>query len=292
MQRRQFIGLALAGGAVASVPWALSRRRTATDAAPSIDYHASADHFGFDAQGNAYRLDARRNQLVRLGPAAAAVWSRGRTGLREGELNGPTALAFDAKHRIHVADAGNGRVQVFEADGSIAHVIGKDSDLALPRDLAFDAKGNLYVCDTLNHRVEVFDGGGRSIGRIGSFGQGRSELNGPRALAFAPDGALHVVDAGHARIQVFNADGKWIDSYGGGRGEPTSLLMPGSIAFGADGRAHVADATAGVVSIFDQGKLVERFVPRDAAGRALAPAQLTFDPQHRLRIMGTPGFAA
>ena len=291
MQRRQFIGLALAGGAVAAIPWAL-RRRATTKTAPSIDYHASDEHLGFDGQGNAYRLDARRNLLVRLGAAAAPVWSRGKTGLREGELNGPTALAFDAKHRIHVADAGNGRVQVFEADGSVAHLIGRDSGLVLPRDLAFDAKGNLYVCDTLNHRVEVFDETGRAIGRIGSFGQGRSELNGPRALAFASDGALHVVDAGHARIQVYSADGKWIGSYGGGQGESRSLLMPGSIAFGADGRAHVADATAGVVSIFDQGKLVERFVPRDAVGRALSPVQLTFDPQHRLRIMGTPAFAA
>jgi DNA-binding beta-propeller fold protein YncE len=291
LQRRHFIGLALAGGAVASVPWALRRRRATTSSTPSIDYHASDEHLGFDGQGNAYRLDARRNQLVRLGAATTPAWSRGKTGLREGELNGPTALAFDARHRIHVADAGNRRVQVFEADGSFAHVIGKDA-LELPRDLAFDAKGNLYVCDTLNHRIEVFDGAGRAVSRIGSFGQGRSELNGPRALAFAPDGSLHVVDAGNARIQVFSAEGRWIDSYGGGKGESKSLVMPGSIAIGPDGRAHVADATAGAVSIFDQGRLVERFVPRDAAGRVLSPMQLTFDPHHRLRIMGTPAFAA
>ncbi|AKU91973.1 NHL repeat-containing protein [Vulgatibacter incomptus] len=280
MQRRSFIGLALAGGAAALLPRAIGTWREAG----AVDLVAGPDHLSFDARGNAYRIDPVRNQLSRLD--GANDWVRGGTGIREGELNGPTALAFDARQRIHVADAGNGRIQVFEKDGSVSHVIGRpgtgEGELALPRGLAFDDAGRLYVCDTLNHRIQIFDGT-RPAGTIGAFGLGPSELNGPRSLAFAPDGLLHVVDAGNRRIQVFDTEGRWIDGYDGGEAR---LAMPGSIAFGPNGRAYVGDAAQGTVAVFSRGRPVDRFVPTDEAGHAVSPLHLAFDSQGRLRVAG------
>lgn len=284
MQRRKFLGLALVGGAGAMVPWALRRRRE-SGIASGIETSPDGDRLGFDRLGNAYRLDARRNQLQRLGASTDPGWSSGGTGSRPGELNAPTALAFDDGHRIYVADTGNGRIQVFEPDGSVSRIIGgSDRELSLPRDLAFGADGLLYVCDTLGHRIQIFDGNGRAVGSIGGFGRGPGELNGPRSLAFAPDGSLHVLDAGNARIQVFGTRGQPIAIYG----ESAKLHMPGSLAFDDEGRAYVAEASSGTVAVFADGRLKGRFAPRDAEGRALSPSWLTFDPQRRLRITGTP----
>jgi hypothetical protein len=81
-------------------------------------------------------------------------------GSSPGELSRPRGLLRDPFGRLLVADAGNGRIQVFAP----------------------------------------FEAGGAFIEAYGRRGSGPSELNGPSALALAPGAILYVVDAGNGRV--------------------------------------------------------------------------------------------
>jgi DNA-binding beta-propeller fold protein YncE len=284
VKRRVFIGVTIAGGAGALVPWLAHRRRapeTVQPKQPSFPYEVTDHLTAWDALGRAYRL--REHRLERIGSDGSVSWSHGGEQPGATVLNGPTALGFDSAHRIFVADAGNGRVQVLSPDGQLLRSVRESAQgrLLRPRALVFDKQDQLHVADVLAHIVHVFDSEGRFVRSVGGFGVDAKGLNGPRALAFSPAGELHVIDAGHRRVQVFSPDGTHRRSYGSGDG----LVMPGAIAFAGDGLGYVADAMTGFVHAFDaDGRFLDKFTPVDGAGRPAAPMGLSIGQRGDLHI--------
>ena len=67
---------------------------------------------------------------------------------------------MDGSGRVYVADSGNDRVQVFDADGAFLGNLGSQGGEAgqfmFPHGIAVDGSGRVYVADTSNHRVQVF----------------------------------------------------------------------------------------------------------------------------------------
>lgn len=118
----------------------------------------------------------------------------GRPGTREGEFRGPTGIAVaPTSGDIYVADAGNGRVQRFDAAGY--HVMSlqppEGTGMAFsPQALTVDREETLHVADPFTGRVTRFDALGRYAGAAGiAFHQ-------PRAIASGEDSLLYVADAG------------------------------------------------------------------------------------------------
>ena len=75
---------------------------------------------------------------------------------------GPRDVAVDGNGNVYVADTGNKRVRVYDANGNYLRDIGSAGSalgqLDEPSGLAIDnADGLLYVADTWNRRVSVFD---------------------------------------------------------------------------------------------------------------------------------------
>ena len=69
-------------------------------------------------------------------------------------------MATDGSGNVYVADAGNHRIQKFDASGTFLTAWGSygsgDGQFAYPSGVATDASGNVYVADTDNHRIQKF----------------------------------------------------------------------------------------------------------------------------------------
>jgi hypothetical protein len=153
MNRRTF--LATAAAAVAAPPL--------TAAAKEI-VGATPDRA--QANGVRYIVDSANHRVRMVGARGRSLGSFGHLGLKEpGELNYPSSVAIDGAGRVHVAEMGNGRIQVFSAEGEPLAMYGVRGDgpgqLLWPRTIRFDDEGNAHVRDRDN--IEVFDADGRHL---------------------------------------------------------------------------------------------------------------------------------
>ena len=73
---------------------------------------------------------------------------------------GPRGIAVDANGHVYVADTGNKRIIVFDADGNYLTQFGSagldPGQFDEPVGVTVDANGNVYVTDTWNQRVQTF----------------------------------------------------------------------------------------------------------------------------------------
>jgi DNA-binding beta-propeller fold protein YncE len=90
-------------------------------------------------------------RISKFTPDGTFVKSWGKIGVRHGEFRTPHALVFDSKGRLWVADRGNHRIEIFDADGTYLesrYMYGRTSGIFI--------KGNMvYAIDSesgpLNH---------------------------------------------------------------------------------------------------------------------------------------------
>jgi len=110
------------------------------------------------------------------------VGTVGSFGLADAGLNGAAGVALSTDRRLHVADVGNARIQVFERDGR--HVASYGGTMRAPRAIRFDDRGRAWVADTLGGEVLVFDAGGALLER--------TAVVAPVALSAHPAGNMYV----------------------------------------------------------------------------------------------------
>jgi DNA-binding beta-propeller fold protein YncE len=211
-------------------------------------------------------------------------------------LTFPVALALDRRGDCYVVDAGNARLQVFDAAGRPARRWGGDgaeagrfrfrlpdrctdsyADRCAPGvggGVAVDDRGRVYVADYANHRVQVFDRAGRVLAAWGREGGGPGEFRRPRAIAVDARGRVVVADAGNDRLQWFDPDGDILGAWGGGGALAAPFARPEALAADDAGGLAVLDADGGRVRRFDpDGRLLAAWtIERDAASEAALPA--------------------
>lgn len=241
-----------------------------------------------------------RKDLVASGEAAAgspaggtvklvAQEAIGSAGNGPGQLAEPRGLAIDAQGNLIVADTGNHRIQVFDAQGQpkfSAGTLGSgEGQFNEPRGVAVDAQGNIYVADTWNARVVKLDPTGKflkSWGAGADIGGGRSAMMtdgtqagnnaaplgfyGPRALALDAQGNVYIADTGNKRVVVTDGEGAYLYQWGYAGNQPGAFNEPVGIAVDAQGDVYVADTWNGRVQIF----------ARDEGGRVTALPKLTW----------------
>ena len=192
------------------------------------------------------------NGLPLLTPRAVAV-----------AVDGRRVIADTGNHRIVITDANGGMVVAFgslcrlgegaaggcvDPDGAGALELG-DGQFNEPWGVAVDSQGRIFVADTWNGRIQVFDADGRFIRKWGIFNTTNGELGdpnalfGPRGIAVDTAGNLLVADTGNKRILQFTVDGALVRQVGGGGvligrfEEPTAVAVDPR-----DGSVFVADA--------------------------------------------------
>lgn len=191
---------------------------------------------------------------------ALQVW--GSNGAGDGQFVTPRNLAVAPDGKIYVADSGNHRIQVFDANGNFLFKWGSngagEGQFNEPWGIAVDTEGRVYVADTWNHRIQVFSASGEFLRQFGSFVNAQQDATaglggfyGPRAIAIDAEGNLYVTDTGNKRVQKFSPDGQFLQSWGGGGVEPGRFEEPVGIDIDADGNIYVADTWNRRIQKFD-----------------------------------------
>jgi len=189
-------------------------------------------------------------------PPYAFLTAWGGKGSAPGEFHDPTGIAV-AGEEVFVADARNGRIQVFDLDGRFLRLFGKPGDgpgeLGRPMNLAVHG-GELYVPEYFNDRIQVFALDGRHRRFIGEAGDGPGQFNAPGGVAVANDGTIYVADFYGQRVQGLSPDGDFIRQWGdtGRSGRGSGLFTyPTDVALDRRGeRLYVADGYGHRVQVF------------------------------------------
>ncbi len=196
----------------------------------------------------------------------------GSAGQPGGQMLHPVKSAVDTLGRIYVADSGNDRIQVFDANGAYLFAFGtrgiNDGQFKNPSGVTvIDHK--VYVADTDNHRIQVFNSDGLFHSRIGSYGLGDGEFTFPRDLAHDNAGNLYVVDSYNNRIQILDSQGNYEASIGSRLSNEFSV--PFDVTVDAVGRIYVADIQNRIRVYDNNRQFLFQF-----GGTGAGPGQLQF----------------
>jgi len=209
------------------------------------------------SQGDSMLLAFSPSQLDPHGPRAVESVIRA----TDRSLSAPVGIAFDARHRLWVANFGNGTLARFDpaqltttGAPAPAAVI---SGLHRPAALAFDRAGSLWVSDLQAATIVAYDAeqlerSGSPTPRVKLTGA-RNSLSAPSALAFDSDGDLWVANVGNGT--VVELDGMRLAKSGAitprtTLSEERSGLIdsPAGLAFDDDGSLWIAGLDGNVTS--------------------------------------------
>jgi DNA-binding beta-propeller fold protein YncE len=207
-------------------------------------------------------------------------------------LNRPAAVAYDAAaNEVFVADSGNHRVAVFDADSGAykrhwfaygektAGAAAGPYDPAAPPARSFrdvtcieiSHDGMVYVCDRTSNRIQVFDKSGKFLkemvvakdtrGATVALAGGATAVISAHGsvwdLAFSNDAQqryLFVADGVNKKVRVLQRDTlAEAGSFGSGGRYPGQFLAVNSIAADAQGNLYTGET--------HHGKRVQKFVP-------------------------------
>jgi predicted membrane-bound mannosyltransferase/DNA-binding beta-propeller fold protein YncE len=166
-------------------------------------------------------------------------------------LWGPRGIAVDSLGHVLVADTGNKRIIVYDADGNFISQFGGGGAAAgqfdEPVGLAFDTQGNLYVADTWNQRIQVFAPNADKTTYTPSVqwdiaGWASQSLDNKPYLAIDQQGHIFTTDPDSFRVLEFTTAGEFVHAWGENGTGPGNFGLPSGIAVDSQGRVWVSDA--------------------------------------------------
>ena len=175
-------------------------------------------------------------------------------------LNRPQAVAVDdAANEVYVADSGNKRIVVFDANtGAFKRqwtgygtAFGRLSCVALSKD------GQVYVCDRKNDRIQVFKKDGTFV-KEGFVSKATTMHGSVWDIAFSSDAAqryLFVADGQDEKVFTLDRTSlETLSSFGDGGGLPGAFRLVGSVGMDSKGNLYTGETF--------EGKRVQKFVKK------------------------------
>lgn len=137
-----------------------------------VDGFGAPTDVAFLADGTPVVSDGYENARIVFLKDAHVERARGAHGCGEGEFEVPHGVTTDDEDRIYVADRSNGRIQIFDAEGSFLEAW-QGPDYGRPWGIEFH-DGRLYAVDGGDQdpdapfgRVTVYDRDGTVLARFG-----------------------------------------------------------------------------------------------------------------------------
>lgn len=149
------------------------------------------------ANGNLYVTDGYGNARVHCFDAEGKwLHGWGEPGTGPGQFRLPHGIHVDAFDRVWVADWGNNRLQVFDPDGSLMHVI---EGFEGPAGIAMDCEGVVFVAEE-EWRVSMLDQDMRIVARWDSraLPMAARTFVAPHCIAVDSNGDLYVGEVAKA----------------------------------------------------------------------------------------------
>ena len=231
-------------------------------------------------------------------------------------LNGPVAIALDAKGALYIADQRNSRVRMVDTSGNISTFAGNGTfgagpgELSAPGGVAVNSSGVVYIADQNNDRIEAFVSSGNASTVAGTAVPGfngdglpatSTQIFSPGNMAIGPDGTIYFADKGNQRLREIRTD-QTISTL--------AQMVAGGVAVDSTGVVYLADA--GLHEVFridraghqdtlpvrarrDSVGMEDRHLPRNstrpAAWRSTAKGNIyvTDTGNNRLRVITPDG---
>ena len=241
------------------------------DAGTSVDGDVFMASPTLGPDGTLYLADPHTNRILVRGPDGTISWW-GTPGSGEGEFDfsdqgGNVSVSPDGA-LIAVAEGGNHRVQLFDAQRNFIKQIGRLGDgpaqFKSPG-VTVDARHRLWVVDAVRSDVQFFDEHGAWVATFGGEGTGDGQLREPGIASFREDtGELYVADFGNRRVSVFDDRG-WVRNYGSRIDEGLNLDSPNKVVVDEAGRMFVVDRTSRLHILDPDGHLIG-MIPRQIPG--------------------------
>ena len=188
---------------------AIGTERTA--GVDATHFNLPAD-IAFASDGSIYVADGYgNNRVAKFSPDGKFLLDWGRKGSGAGEFNLPHSVAVDAQRLVYVADRGNSRIQVFDANGKFLKMW-SSPELGRPWSLTIGPDNLLYVVDGGDLKANPPDRGqllkldlnGKVLAKWSRFGNYDGQIYWGHDLAVGKDGAVYVGDVFHGmRVQKF-----------------------------------------------------------------------------------------
>ena len=192
------------------------------------------------------RMPYKRISMCTVDEEFLGEFGTGGTG--PGEFWWPSALAFDSRDRLYLADEALNRVTVFAATGDVLGMWGiagsGPGQLDRPSGMVLDSSDNLLIADSGNNRIQKFSTDGEFLQGWGSSGHGEGCFNTPWGLALDREGTIYVSDWGNDRIQKLTPDGHFIEQFpraGEALPEGERISRPAGLCVDKEGLIYVAD---------------------------------------------------
>ena len=195
------------GGAPAAAGAAAPGGRAAGAGTPGSSFSQPSD-VAWDRAGNIYVADGlgNNNRIAKFDKDGRFIAHWGSTGSGQGQFAGVKAIAIDAKDNVYVADAGNKRIQVFDAQGAFKSEF---SNVGTPRAMCITrgATQHLYIShvgdedgmeDAAIYKVQL---DGKVVGRFGSAGKLPKQFGIANSIDCRNDPTLLIGEMTNWRVQ-------------------------------------------------------------------------------------------
>jgi DNA-binding beta-propeller fold protein YncE len=203
--RAQGAGGGAPPGAAAPAP--AGGGRAAGTGTPGSSFSQPSD-VAWDRAGNIYVADGmgNNNRVAKFDKDGRFIAHWGSTGTGQGQFMGVKAVAIDAQDNVYVADYGNRRIQVFDAQGTFKSEF---ADVGRPRAMCMTrgATQHLYIShvgdedgmeDAAIYKVQL---DGKVVGRFGSAGKLPKQFGIANSIDCRSDPTLLVGEMTNWRVQ-------------------------------------------------------------------------------------------
>jgi len=160
-----------------------------------------------EERGRLYVSDTKNHIIRTFDKDGKSLFTIGKKGRDDGELNGPSYLALDRNGRLYVVDTVNNRVQIFDPEGKFVKKFGRvgntPGSFSRPAGIGVDSEGHIYVVDTAFSNFQIFNEDGKLLLWIGKTGIGAGEFSLPTGMYIDSQDRIYITDTFNRRVQVF-----------------------------------------------------------------------------------------